>query len=118
MANRHKGMVKHHARPAVCHDFPDPLAHGRFVALDGAGIACALVLMRASLRSFKRVLYNLEALTTELFAVAAVRNMAVAMAVDTCHGHQGALVFSQIAFTLAVCVDAVSHAGPFSRRCA
>ena len=39
MADGHQGMVPDHTRPSIAHHFPDPLAHLRFITMDGAVLA-------------------------------------------------------------------------------
>ncbi len=102
MADSHKGVAKHHARPAVGHDPSNPMAHSGLVALYPAGVARPLMLVWASPGSFESVPDRLRAILAEPIPIAAP-DMAMAMAVDTCHGHQGELVFSQFAFAKLVC---------------
>lgn len=109
--------MEHHARPAVRHDLADLCPHSGLVALDGASVARSLVLVRALPRSFQRVLYDAVAFRAKICMFFAAPDMAMAMAVDTCHGHQRLLVFFEQAVLLAVYGAIVSHAGPFIRRC-
>lgn len=111
MLKGHKGVVEHHPRPAVGHDGSNLLPHGRFVALDGAGVACSPMFLRAAARSFVGVLDGLPAICAE--RLAGLANMVMATAVDACHGHHGSLVLLD-SLDIGCVQRAVCHENPLA----
>ncbi len=109
----HNGVMEDHPRAAVGHDQANLLPHAWLVALDSAGVAGALVVVRALPGSLECVLDGFGAFPAKRTPVVAIRYMAVATAVDTCHGHQGALIFLKLAFAKLVCADFASHLSSF-----
>ncbi len=101
-------MMEHHARSAVRHDLSDLCPHGGLVALDGASIARPLVLVWALPCSLQRVIHDVEAFGAKAATLFPL-DMAMAMAVDTCHGHQRLLVFFERAALFAAYGAIVSH---------
>ena len=117
MADRHNRVVEDHPWAAVSHDLADPLAHVGLVTLDSAGVTGSFMFVRALFCPLECVFDYLSALLAKMSFVA-VWNMAVAMSVDTCHGHQGELILFQLAITELVCAGTVSHGSLSSRRSA
>ncbi len=112
MADGHCGVSEQHPRAAVRHDLADFRPHSWLVALDGAGVAGSLVLVRTPFRPLERIGNRFRA----FLAKPIFRYMAVAMAVDTCHGHQSELILFQLALTEFICAGTVSHGSLSSRR--
>jgi len=68
MPPREEGVTVEHPGTGVAHDLPDPLPHGRFVAVHGAGRAFRLVALEgAFFETLGCVIAELPALRAEAF---------------------------------------------------
>ncbi len=116
MTDGHCGVSEQHSRAAVRHDLADFRPHSWLVALDGAGVTGSLVLVRAPFRPLERIGNRFRTFLAKPIFGLVVRYMAVAMAVDACHGHQSELILFQLVLTEFVCAGTVSHRSLSSRR--